>query len=370
MKRQGLLRQVISRETPQGPEIRVGGRRVLNFSSNDYLGLANHPEVIRAASRAAERYGFGSGASPLLGGCCTIHRRLEQRVAAFKGAASALVFTVGYAANTGIIPALAGSGAVIFSDAYNHASIIDGCRLSRARTVVYPHGDVSALRSLMARERGRLMVVTDSVFSMDGDIAPLDDIHALCRRHKALLYVDDAHATGVLGEGRGGLAHFGITSSEGVLQMGTFSKALGSLGAYAAGSGDIIGWLVNAARSFIFSTALPAPVAAASLKGLSIVARQPSLIRRLWRNQRHVVEGLTALGFHIGPGQTPIIPVKTGSVREALRLGAYLWDKGIFAPAIRPPTVREPRLRITVSAAHTEQHLERLLRAMRGYKGQ
>lgn len=368
LKRRGLLRQVISRQTPQGPEVRIGGRRVLNFSSNDYLGLANHPEVIIAASAAAKRYGFGSGASPLLGGGCALHRLLEEHVAAFKGAASALVFNTGFGANTGIIPAIAGPGAVIFSDEYNHASIIDGCRLSRARTIIYPHADVTALRSLLSRERGRRIVVTDSVFSMDGDIAPLGDIHELCVRYDALLYVDDAHATGVLGCGRGGFAHFGITPTERVLQMGTFSKALGSFGAYAAGTADMTVWLVNTARSFIFSTALPAPVVAASLKALSLVQRRPSLNRRLWHNQQRVVEGLRGMGYVSGEFPTPIIPIRTGSVKEALRLGEHLWEHRIYAPAVRPPTVKEARVRITVSAAHTERHIEKLLRALRSYR--
>ncbi len=367
LKRCHLARRLVSRDTPQGPEIRIQGRRYLNFSSNDYLGLANHPEVVRAAAEAAQRYGFGAGASRLLCGGTGLHLRLEKRIAAFKSTEAALVFNSGHAANTGIIPALAASGATIFSDELNHASIIDGCRLSRAKTVVYPHRDVGRLSSLLAGEKGLRLVVTDSIFSMDGDIAPLGEIQDLCDRQGALLYVDDAHATGVLGRGRGGLAHFGIGPGPRTLQMGTFSKALGSFGAFAAGGEDVITWLLNTARSFIFSTALPAPVIAASLKAVSLVSRHTSLVRRLWENRLMLAEGLADMGIDVSASETPIIPLRTQSVREALRMSSFLGEAGIYAPAIRPPAVRQPRVRITVSAAHEERHIKRLLSVLRRY---
>jgi len=365
LEKDNLLRRLIARGSPQGPVVTIGGKRYINFSSNDYLGLAGHPELLKAAAAAGKRFGFGSGASRLLAGGSSIHERLEETTAAFKGTEAAVVFNSGYAANTGIIPSLATESSVIFSDELNHASIIDGCRLSSARVVVYTHGDKGHLEALMKKERARKKIVaTDSVFSMDGDIAPLPDIHSLCRKYKAVLYIDDAHGTGVLGNGRGALVHFGLTAEPWVVQMGTFSKALGSFGAFAAGSRDIIDWLTNTARGFMFSTALPAPVAAASMKALALIKERKGLLRKLWSNRKMLADGLRQIGHDERPSETPIITIKPGSVKETIALSEYLWGKGIYVPAIRPPTVREPRVRIAVTAAHSERHLCLLIDAL------
>ncbi len=369
LKKKGLLRSVVSRGSAQGRMIRIGGRRVLNFSSNDYLGLAGRREMIESAKEALELFGTGSGASRLLAGGTTYEQRLEEEVAAFKATESALLFSSGYAANTGIIPAIAAAEDMIFSDELNHASIIDGCRLSRARTVVYRHCDMDDLKRLLRRARARKkVIVTDSVFSMDGDIAPLDAICDLCIRHGCLLYVDDAHATGVLGGGHGSLAHFGIPPELFILQMGTFSKALGSYGAFAAGSNEVISWLRNRARTLLFSTALPAHVAAASITALGIARKEPALRERLWRNREILAKGLREAGYDIGGSVTPIVPVMAASVGEAVELSEFLFGERIYAPAIRPPSVRNPRIRLAIGAAHTQRDIRRLLSAFEKFR--
>jgi 8-amino-7-oxononanoate synthase len=367
--RRELLRVVLSRESATGPEIVLEGRRYVNFSSNDYLGLANHPAITGAAIAAIKDYGFGSGASRLLAGGTSLHRELEERIAGYKQTEAARIFNSGYAANTGMIPALSSEGDVIFSDERNHASVVDGCRLSRAQTVIYPHGDVSRLEQLMKRHRwGRKMVITDTVFSMDGDIAPLSDLASLCRNRNALLYLDDAHGTGVLGQGKGALAHFDIAPESWMLQMGTFSKAFGSFGAFGAGAEEIIQWVSNTARSLLFSTALPAAAAAAALAALDLAGNTPSLVGKLWRNRRRLAEGLEALGYDTMASETPIIPVRVASIAGAVRLSRFLFEGGVYAPAIRPPTVKEPRIRITVSAAHTDKQIKKLLMLMKRWR--
>ncbi|MDA8432128.1 MAG: 8-amino-7-oxononanoate synthase [Nitrospiraceae bacterium] len=368
LEENGLLRRLLPRNSPQGPVITVGGKEYLNFASNDYLGLAGRQELLRAAGAAGRKFGFGAGASRLLAGGSPLHEELEKAVAAFKMTDAALLFNSGYTANTASIAALAAEGSTIFSDELNHASIIDGCRLSRARVVIYRHRDAGHLEDLMRRERtDRKVVVTDSVFSMDGDIAPLPEIYALCRRHDAVLYLDEAHATGVLGGGRGALAHFGLAPHPRTIQMGTFSKALGSFGAFVAGDRDVIGWLTNTARGFMFSTALPAPVAAASLASLSLLGKRPGLVRRLWANTQKTAEGLREIGYDPGPAETPILTIRRRSQGDVLTLSAFLWGQGIYAPAIRPPTVREPRIRLTLTAAHTAGQIRALIKAMGEY---
>lgn len=362
-----LDRHIISRSSSPGPVITVKGRKYINFSSNDYLGLAGHPKVIKSAIEAVGKYALGSGASRLLAGGTVLHERLEARVSEFKRTDSALVFNSGYAANTGVIPALARDGAVIYSDELNHASIIDGCRLSRARTVIYRHGDTIQLEKLIKEEgKGEKVVVTDSVFSMDGDIAPLGDLYEICKKYKAVLYIDDAHGTGVLGNGKGALEHFNIRPEPWIIQMGTFSKALGSFGAFIAGSEDVIRWVLNTARSFIFSTAVPPGVIAASIAALRIVRTDRVLIKRLWANRERLIAGIRNAGFDTGGSETPIIPIKTGTIGGALGISGFLYGKGIYAPAVRPPAVREPRVRITVSAAHNDGHIDALLHALKG----
>ena len=369
LQKKELLRVILSRASAAGPMITLRGKKFINFASNDYLGLANHPDVLNAARAALEIYGFGSGASRLLAGGAVLHDRLERSVAGFKEVPAARMFNSGYAANTGVIPALSSEQDVIFSDERNHASIIDGCRLSSAQTVIYHHGDVAHLEQLLKQRcRGRRIVVTDTVFSMDGDIAPLPDLYRLCRRKSALLYLDDAHGTGVLGKGRGALAHFNIRPEPWIVQMGTFSKACGSFGAFVAGSSDVIDWISNTARSLLFSTALPAAEAAASIAALRIIRKTPQLVEKLWLSRSRLVEGLEALGYDTMQSETPIIPVKAASVHDAVRLSHFLCEGGVYAPAIRPPTVKEPRIRITVSAAHADSHVEKLLVLMKKWK--
>jgi 8-amino-7-oxononanoate synthase len=368
LRKKDLLRQVVSRGSSQGPVIIIGGKKYINFSSNDYLGLAGRPELLRAAETAGKKYGFGAGASRLLAGGSSVHDRLEKSVAAFKMTESALLFNSGYTANTAVVPAIAPGGSAIFSDELNHASIIDGCRLSRAKVLVYRHKDTEHLEGLMNKERAaRKVVVTDSVFSMDGDIAPLPDICTICRRYDAVLYLDEAHATGVLGGGKGSLAHFGLGPEPWIIQMGTFSKALGSFGAFVAGTRDVIRWLTNAARGFIFSTALPAPVAAASITALSLLERRPGLPKRLLANAQKIAGGLKAIGHDPGEAETPILAIRQQSVRETLALSAFLWKNGIYAPAIRPPAVKEPRIRVTVTAAHTAGQIQALIGTVERY---
>lgn len=361
-----LFRGVKDRASPQGSKIKLSGREYVNFSSNDYLGLASHPYIINKVKKALDNYGYGSSASRLLSGGSNLHKELEDKIAQFKGTEFALVFNSGYAANTGIIPSIADEDDVIFSDELNHASIIDGCRLSRAKTLIYRHKDLSHLEHIIRKEDAKnKIVITDTVFSMDGDIAPLSGIYDICEKNNAILYIDDAHGTGVLGNGRGSLSHFNIKPEPWIIQIGTFSKAFGSFGAFVAGSKDIVGWILNTARSFIFSTALPSCIIAASIAALELIERDSELIKRLWENRNKVVNYIKGLDFDIMESETPIIPLKTGTVENTLRISRHLYEKGIFAPAIRPPTVTEPRIRITMTAAHTNEDIERFIEILR-----
>jgi 7-keto-8-aminopelargonate synthetase-like enzyme len=428
MRGKSLLRTVCDRQNPQGRIIVIGGRGLVNFSSNDYLGLASNEEIKEAARVALEKYGVGGGASRLLSGGCEIHAALEDEIARFKGTQGAVLFNSGYAANIGAIPALAPEGSLIFSDELNHASIIDGCRLSRAEVLKYRHNDPDHLEKLLItsgsgcatprvsgdaiprvnggaisgvnggattcrsgratsriyldaasgidvraaagadcravpRVIGRKVIITESVFSMDGDIALLPEIYALAKRHGAVLYVDEAHATGVMGAGRGALARFGIGADPDVIQMGTLSKAAGSVGGFIAGSEEVIDYLVNTARSLIYSTALPPADAAASLAAMRMIAGRPELILKLTRNAKKCRRLLSRAGFKISTSPldiTPIIPVVFGTVRQTVKAAAFLLERGIYAPAIRPPTVKTPRIRVTVTAAHTDEDIKLL----------
>lgn len=361
LKEKGLFREIKDRTSPQGPRVFFNGKEYMNFSSNDYLGLSNNTYIIKKAQEALDLYGNGSAASRLLGGGCTLHRELETKIARFKGTERALVFNSGYAANTGIIPAFTNKEDVIFSDELNHASIIDGCRLSKARVFVYRHKDIAHLESLMREESAqKKIVITDSVFSMDGDIAPLRDLYNICKELGAMLYIDDAHGTGVLGNGKGALQDFHLDPEPWIVQMGTFSKAFGSFGGFVAGSSEVIDWILNTARSFIFSTALPACAIAASLAALETIENNPELIKKLWANTKKSIAYIEELGFNKTDTETPIIPIKTATVEDASRIAAYLLQKGIFAPSIRPPTVKEPRIRITITAAHADEEIETL----------
>ncbi|AEI62414.1 8-amino-7-oxononanoate synthase [Corallococcus macrosporus] len=367
LSERGLRRYLEPLDSPQGPVVRVGDETLVNFSSNDYLGLASSPTVRAAALAAVERYGVGTGASRLVVGDTAAHHRLEARLAAFERAEAVRLFNSGYAANTGIIPALVGPGDAVFSDALNHASLVDGCRLSRARVCVYPHADVEALeRALAQTPARRKLVVTDTVFSMDGDVAPLRDIVTACRAHGAALMVDEAHATGVLGHRGAGLCEELGLEGQVDLRMGTLGKALGVMGAYVATSRAVADLLVSRARPFVFSTALPAHLCAAAEAAVDAVEGDPDLRARLWRNIRRFAEGLRVLGVRAEP-RSAVFPLILGEPERALDAARRLREAGVLVKAIRPPTVPEgtSRLRFCLSAAHTVGHVDLALEALR-----
>jgi glycine C-acetyltransferase/8-amino-7-oxononanoate synthase len=364
----GLFREFRTVEGPQGPRVILAGREMLCFASNDYLGLARHPKVAEAAKQALERYGWGAGASRLVCGHTALHQELEDRLARFEGTEAALVFPTGYMANVGAISALVGHGDLVLGDKLNHASIVDGCRLSGAKFRTFGHRNLKKLHRLMARCRDHrhALVVTDSVFSMDGDLAPLPEIVELCHAYDAMLMVDEAHATGVFGPGGRGLAeHLGVKERVPVL-MGTLSKAVGSVGGFIAGSRDLVDYLRNKARPFMFTTALPPAACAASIAGLDLIEQQPELRAALWHNVMRLANGLRALGTIQGDPHSPIVPIVLGEPKTALDFSAFLLDTGIFAPAIRPPAVPPgtSRLRLSLSAAHTAEDMDRLLEAL------
>ena len=367
LKRRGLYRYLRLISGRQTTVVTMEGKEVVLLSSNNYLDLANHPEVKRAAAEALESYGCGAGASRLISGTMELHARLEAKLAEFEGTEAALVFGSGYHANTGVIPALMGPGDIIFSDELNHASIIDGCRLARADTQVFRHRDTGHLEELLASAPtpGQRLIVTDSVFSMDGDVARLPEIAALARRYRAWVMVDEAHATGVFGPNGAGVVEETGLQGRIEIQMGTLGKALGSFGAYVAGSRVLIEWLINRARSFIYSTALPPPLLAAALAALHIVKNEPERRRRLWNNAAFLRQGLSGLGYRLGESESPILPVLIGDEEKTMALCAALLKHGVFAHGIRPPTVPEgtARLRVTPTATHTDEELERALRA-------
>ncbi|HEV2949661.1 MAG TPA: 8-amino-7-oxononanoate synthase [Gemmataceae bacterium] len=366
---QGLYRVRRRLQSAQGPRIRWKGREFLNFSSNDYLNLAADPRLARAAVRAARRYGVGAGASPLISGLLPPLRRLERELAAWEETETALVFSSGFAANLGVIGALAGPDDAILSDAYNHASLIDGCRLSKAPVHVYRHADVHHLDELLKRERPsarRRLIVTDSVFSMDGDGAPLREIMELAREHDALVVLDEAHATGVLGEKGRGLAEMLLGKdvfSDRLIRIGTLSKALGSQGGFVCGSRPLIELLVNRCRPYIYSTALAPPCAAAARRAVALVQAEPNRRQHLLCLAAVLRARLQDLGFAGNRSQCHIVPVIVGEATEAMELSARLADRGLLVPAIRPPSVPEgtSRLRISLTAGHTEEDIERLV---------
>ncbi len=365
LRESGLHRRLRLVEGAQGPEISLDGSQVLLLCSNNYLGLADHPLVRSAASEAALRWGAGAGGSRLISGTMEPHRELEQRLAAFKGYPEALLFGSGYLANTGVIAALAGRRQVIFSDELNHASIVDGCRLSRAETFVYRHGDLDHLawRMREAGERAAL-IVTDGVFSMDGDVAPLQGLVELAREHGARLLVDEAHATGAIGPGgRGSVSAAGLSGEVDVV-VGTLGKALGSYGAYVCASRETVEFLVNTARPFIFSTAPPPPAAAAATAALALLEDAPELVDRLQANALILRSALAAEGLVTGPSSTQIVPIEVGPAEQTMRLCEAALERGVFAQGIRPPTVPEgsSRLRLTVMATHRADQLGRAAR--------
>jgi 8-amino-7-oxononanoate synthase len=365
LERKSLRRELRVVESAQDTTVSIGGRRVLMLSSNNYLGLASHPALKEAALRALAEYGSGTGASRLIAGNLAPLTRLEKHIANFKGTESALVFGSGYLANIGALGALAGPGDVILSDELNHASLIDGCRLSRARVAVYRHRDIDHLRASLEESRGarRRLIVTDSVFSMDGDLAPLAEIVELASQYRAAVVVDEAHGVGVIGPaGRGLAASLGLTREIDV-HIGTLSKALGAYGAYVAGSSILIDYLVNRARSFIYSTGLPPAVAAAADAALGVIESEPWIVDSLHENARYLRAGLERLGFRIGQTESPILPVIMGESDAALSLSRALFSHGVYVIAIRPPTVPPgtARLRVTPTAAHSRRELDEAL---------
>jgi 8-amino-7-oxononanoate synthase len=367
-RRLGLYRVRRRVQAVRGVRLQMGGREYVQFASNDYLNLAGDPRLARAARAAARRYGCGAGASPLVCGYLPPHRRLEKDLAAWEGAEAALVFSSGFAANLAVVCALAGPGDAVFSDELNHASLIDGCRLSRARVHVYAHADANALDGLLRREgkkARRRLIVTDSVFSMDGDLAPLAYLVDLARRHECMLAVDEAHATGVLGEhGRGTTELLPAPADDVIIKVGTLSKALGAQGGFVCGPRRLIAWLVNHARPYIFSTALAPPAAAAARRAVALVQAEPERGPQALRLAALLRRQLRESGLHPGGSQTQIVPVVVGTPRAALELAKRLRREGMLVPAIRPPSVApgKSRLRISLTAGHSE-HDVRLLAA-------
>jgi glycine C-acetyltransferase/8-amino-7-oxononanoate synthase len=363
----GLTRRMRLVSGPQGPRVVLDGKPVLLLCSNNYLGLADHPRVREAAADAAMRWGVGAGASRLVSGTMTVHRRLEDALAAFKEREAALLYGSGYLANTGVVSALAGRGEVVFSDELNHASLIDGCRLARAETVVYRHNDVEHLAWCMqqAGSRGAL-VVTDSVFSMDGDVAPLAEIAQLAQRHGVRTVVDEAHGTGCVGPGgRGAVAEAGLEQEIDVV-IGTLGKALGAYGAFVACDAEMARYLTNTSRPLIFSTAPPPPAVAGALAALELLIEQPRMVSKLQANADVMRTELAAEGFEVAGSTTQIVPLIVGEATLAMRVCEAAIERGVFAQAIRPPTVPEgtSRLRLALMASHTKNELREAAREL------
>ncbi len=362
LESKGLTRALKSVDGPQGCRIVVDGKEVLNLCSNNYLGLAGDARLRDAAVDAIADEGLGSGASRLICGNMKSHQELEKRIAEFKGTDGCLVFSTGYMANIGVISSLFDRGDLILADKLNHASIIDGILLSGADFKRYPHGDMIALEDLLKKSESykKRAIITESVFSMDGDIAPLDKIVDLAQKYGCMIMVDEAHAFGILGKkGKGAIEHFGLEGKIDI-QMGTLSKAAGSFGAYVCGSRELIEFLINKARSFVYTTAMPPAICAASMKAIEIIASEPNRRERLWENTNYILKGLRDIGFDTLESETPIIPVLTKDPKLTVEFSRRLFVEGIFVQAIRPPTVpvNTARLRVTVMATHSREDLE------------
>jgi len=368
LKESGLYNNIRTIQSPQGAWLEVDGKRTLNFCSNNYLGLANHPKLVAAAKSAIDRYGVGPAAVRTIAGTMALHTELEARLAAFKGVESAITFQSGFNANLATIPALVGKGDVIFSDELNHASIIDGSRLSGAKIIRYKHCDADDLKNALQEHRTqypRALIVTDGVFSMDGDVAPLDDIFAVSGSYDAILMVDDAHGEGVLGKGgRGIVDHFGLHGKVDV-EMGTLSKAFGVVGGVVAGNPIVVEWLQQRGRPFLFSSAMTVPDVAACISAVDILEESTELVDRLWENARYFKEEMQNLGFDTGQSVTPITPVMLGEAPLAQQFSRELFSNDVFAMAIGFPTVPrgKARIRVMISAAHTKDDLDRGLEA-------
>ena len=368
IKEKDLFRILTELETGQSPDITIDGKNYILLGSNGYLGLSVDPAVKEAARKALEKYGAGSGGSRLVSGSTDLHRELEDRIAGFKKTEAAILFSSGYLANVGTISSLVGEGDVVYSDELNHASIIDGCRLSKAEIKIYPHLDTGRLESLLREDNGRKcrkLVVTDTVFSMDGDVAPLKEITELSEKYGAALMVDEAHATGVLGKrGSGATEYFGVEERVPVV-MGTLSKAVGSLGGYVAGSQKLVDFIRNRVRSYIFDTSLPAPSLAASIAAIHIIENEPERRECLWSLIHRFKAGIESMGLTVMPSDSAIVPVLVGEAAPALRFAAVLRERGVYTPAVRPPSVPPGmcRIRVTLMATHTEEQIDAALDA-------
>jgi len=369
IKESGLYRELKVVGNAQDTRIDIEGKTYLSFCSNNYLGLANHPSVVNAVKKAVDEYGWGACASRLVSGNMTLHEALEKEISRFKMKDAAIVFPTGYMANLGVISSLVSGGDLVVSDKLNHASIIDGCRLSGAVFRVYAHCNMEKLENILKKSSkyNRILIVTDSVFSMDGDLAPLPDIVRIAKKYNAMVMVDEAHGTGVFGEnGRGVVEHFNLDKEVDVV-MGTLSKAIGSLGGYVSGDEDLISYLRNKARPFMYTTALPPAVSAASIAGINLIQEDPSLRETLWNNVRCIKERLGSLGIDMISSQSQIIPLLIGDTQKTVDISKLLYERGILIPAIRPPTVpaNSSRLRMTVMSSHTQADLESLFNALR-----
>jgi len=365
-KSEGTYQRLRILESASAAESRFDGKEVINLASNNYLGLTTHPKLLEAAIAAVKRYGAGSGAVRTISGTMSLHLELEERIAAFKNVEACVVFQSGFAANAGTVSAILGPDDHIVSDELNHASIVDGCRLSRAKIHVFPHKDVAAAESVLASlagAGGRKLLISDGVFSMDGDIGPLPGLVAAAEKHGAIMMVDDAHASGVLGRnGRGTIDHFGLHGRVDI-QVGTLSKAIGVLGGYVCGSRDLIEFLYHRARPFLFSTSHPPAVAAACLAAFDVLEQEPERIEALWANARYFKQGLASAGFNTGISETPITPVIVGEAALAHRLSRELFEEGVLATGIGFPTVAKgkARVRTIVASTHTRADLDRAL---------
>ncbi len=379
IKKYGLYPPTRTVTSPAVPQVIVNGREVLSFCSNNYLGLATHPRVIEAADKALKKYGTSCGGARLLSGNYLLHEQLEDVIAKFKQTESSMLFMSGYMANTGAIPAFMNESNiyglsnivhkpnVIFSDEHNHASIIDGCRLAKADLNIYRHCDPNSLEHFLKKKKfHRKLIVTDGVFSMDGDIAPLKDIAMLARKYDAMLMVDDAHGTGVLGDnGRGSVEYYGVEGEVDIL-MGTLSKAMGGIGGFIASKKHLIEYLRVTARQFIFSSALPPATTAGLIAAFNVLQEEPEIRVRLWRNVNYISERLTSLGFSISETQTPIIPIIIGDESLAIKFAKSIFEKGLFIPCVRWPAVpeKQARLRCTVTSNHTQDEIEKAIQIL------
>ena len=366
MEKQGLTWVIKSLDGPSEPHVEVEGKKCIMLASNNYLNLANHPKLREAAIKAIEKYGAGAGSDWSIAGTMDIHVELYKKIAEFKGTEDAVTFQTGFAANAGLIPQLAGKGDLLISDELNHGSIIDGVRLSKAERAVYPHSDMGALEKVLAeadkKDYRRVIILTDGVFSMDGDIAKMDEIHKLAEEYRAMIYVDDAHGEGVLGDGHGIGRHFDL-EKEIQFQIGTFSKAFGSFGGMLAGSSDLIKFAYNKSRTWLLSAAFPPHVAAANIAALEIVEKEKDRVKRLWDNTKYFKKEIESLGYDTGNSQTPIVPTIVGDSKKAKQLAEKLYEEGIFALAIVYPMVARDKARIRnqMNADFTREDLDAIL---------